>query len=210
MKKFLSAVLALSMLMSIMTYSMYAYKYEDTSNMQLTEVDQIEAERKKLHESVKEQLIVQDSLYLMDYFDSVIDNMLSTKYGTITRAEGSKFYAPHGGWSIGKTSNVDIEAQFYDIQDTQKLYNARNDKSLLRTLLENIPTYIGKVLSLGLMCDKFAKENMWKNIDVGKEGCCFYGAYDSNEMKTTTVIMSWQPPYMSVSSSVTVLDHGVR
>lgn len=203
MKKVLSRILVFSLLVSAMASAAVAVNVERSLN----------SERNSLHESIKSQLIEQDALYLMDYFDTVIDDMLSTKYGIKVRSSTS-YYAPNGGTIKGTGTHIEVEACFFNVEDTVELYDSRNDPNHLKTLLEMILgaawTPIGVLFTLASICNQLNSEAMWRNIDVGNEGCCMYSVYDTMEDRTTTVAFGWTPPYMSVNSTITVTGYYIN
>lgn len=200
-------MLVFSFVISLLTSSVFALNSES----------QMEAERTELHESIKAQLIEQDSLYLMDHFDSLIDDMLTMKYGAGTMLLADSYpywYAPNGGRILGTGTYIEVEAHFFNVADTEKLYNSRNDpdylSSLVKLIVGSLYTPFGVLLGLADLCNIFVSESQWKNINVGEEGCYVYAVYDTLELKTTKVVIGWEPPYMHLGSTITVTDHYVN
>lgn len=197
MKKLISKILIVSMVLSLFV----------SSSLAANQIDPLEQKKQEVLASVEAQLRAQDALYMMDYFTEVVEEM----YSPYVPTRASSYYAPNGGWMTGTISVVDVEAVFYDVDDTEEMYNSRNDEDLLeeliKSLLEEIP-YIGDVFAIGFAMQEIGSNAAWSMIDVGSEGCCIYASYDRMEGRTTTVLMAWEPPYMSLGSSVTVTNWG--
>lgn len=80
----------------------------------------------------------------------------------------------------------------------------------VKVVLGALWTPLGILFGLADICDTFCREANWKNIDVGNEGCYVYAVYDTLELKTTTVVIGWDPPYMHLGSTIQVTDHYVN
>ena len=195
MKKLISKVLIVSMVLSLFV----------SNSLAANQIDSLEQKKQEVLASVEAQLRAQDALYMMDYFTEVVEEMYSPHVPT----RASSYYAPNGGWMTGKISVVDVEAVFYNVEDTEELYYARNDNAVLEAIILALVGLIpgfGGVLTINSIFDAFWGDSAWDMIDVGREGCCVYSSYDRTEGRTTTVLMAWDPPYMSLGSNVTVTD----
>lgn len=206
MKKLIAYVLSISMLSVLFCGNAYAA----SANREM------EAERLRLHDSIEAQLAAQDSLYLMDHFDALIDEMVSAKYsGIAPHASAPSWYAPNGGMIKGTGTYIEVEAQFYNVKDTETLYNKRNDSDAAMVFIRGLigaalPNNFGLILLIQDLCNMINSDFFWNNIDIGKEGCYVYAVYDTLEMRTTTVVIGWDPPYMQLSSIIKVTDHYVN
>lgn len=205
-KRCLSLLLVCTMIASLFTFSASAIN---------TNQNDIEAERTRMHESVKQQLIAQDALYMMDYFDEVIDSMLSSDTATTyATSQAKSWYAPYGGVIQGVGSGGPVEAQFFNIQSTQQLYDNHKNKATITNFLNSLPDLIdfaqgtltvGSILTSYKAAAYISSDIQWRYIDIGHEGCCIYDVYDTMEERHIITLMPWAPPYMSVSSSVKIV-----
>lgn len=198
----------------LLTFSMISTLF--SMNVSAVNVNQeIENERQFLHDSIQEQLVAQDALYLMEHFDALIDDMLLGKYnsGIVPYAQASSWYAPNGGVICGTGTYIQVEARFYNVEQTQELYDKRNEFSELEAIMtflaSGIP-YVGFVISSSALANALYKNAIWKQIKVGECGCYTYSVYDTLEMRTTNIIINWTPPYMSLGSTITVTDYYVK
>ena len=205
MKKIWSVFLSFTILASMFSTNAFAYGKES----------QMQSQRTELHECIKEQLIAQDALYLMDFYDSVIENLLISKYNnTINSTAASSWYAPNGGIIWGRAPNIEVEAAFFNKSDAKDLQNDMGKPNAIKVTLEFLLGAawfpIGALFTFSELARAIAYSDMWGKIDTDKEGCCVYATYDTLEMKTITVIFGWTPPTMSVNSTITVTDHYIK
>ena len=141
--------------------------------------------------------------------------MISQKYDQAVPYAASRYYAPQGGWMAGTGTNVEVEAEFFNIDQTEEIYNNRNAststlKQIIKLIIYNAMGVYGTLLSLAEIVEAASVSQQWSNIDIGDEGCYFYAVYDTMESKTTTVILPWTPPYMSLGSTINVTDYHVN
>ncbi len=205
MKKIISIIVTFSMIMSMLLCNVSAINLNNER----------ELERARLESIIYAQLAEQDALYLSDHFDALIDSMLDSKYGITPFSLNVSYYAPNGGWIKGTGTHIEVEGVFYNVEDTQTLYENRNEdvsyfEELLVGLFLGLTGWFGDLLTLSAVAQAATREAQWSNIELGKEGCYFYAVYDSWEDRTTTVIIPWTPPYMKLNSTITVTDYYVE
>ena len=92
MKKLISKVLIVSMVLSLFV----------SNSLAAHQIDSLEQKKQEVLASVEAQLRAQDALYMMDYFAEVVEEMYSPHVPT----RASSYYAPNGGWMTGTISVV--------------------------------------------------------------------------------------------------------
>lgn len=174
-------------------------------------VSEKEMERASLHASIEQQLIDQDALYLMDHFDNLIDEMLAAKYDGISPHAAVQVYAPNGGWMKGYGTYVEVKGVFFNKSQTQTLYNNRNNSNpvadAIIELVCNCTGNYGELLGIVIELNHFSTESQWRDVMARGQGCYFYYVFDTMELRETCIIIPWTPPYMSLSSTITVTSY---
>ena len=197
-KRLLSLSLACTLLFSLFTLNASA----------ASSLSQKEAERAELRASVYMQLEAQDALHLLDHFYGVVDNMIEEKYGSSGISPSSSsattsYYAPHGGIFRAYGYMQDIEVTYYNVEDTQEIYNAQKQSyDLLDMVVSgilgkyNIPYY--EIIYLETALLSFTNDIAWSVIDVGNEGCRVEVYNDHTDFRSTSVLLPWDPPYIEI------------
>lgn len=209
-KKYISILLTVCMLVSTTTITSFADVTKEISNnvnktYSASELKKIEDERQALYDDIKMQLEAQNSVDKFEYFKPIADNQINSKYYPQPQSSRISYYAPRGGNITSKDGALESVAEFMTAQNANNLYIKAKEVGLQEfiTGLAVIGvglkwTIPGAYISAVQIFGAFSNKILWASINKGKDNVIIYSVYDGLDVKTTTVINVWSDyPYMS-------------